>query len=175
VYLAYRASRRQADAAVSGDRPARRPQLDADVEVRASSPSDRALCRLRNGGPEVTLNSFTSLGLGASRFFADAELLLLGTLTTPATSTIVLRGRPLRLPPEPFATSASSPPDAASPGPTNHRASEVLGSASSIDVAWGSTAEHGAPALLHQAGPRQERVPEDDERQAQQGTCVRGS
>jgi glycine/D-amino acid oxidase-like deaminating enzyme len=55
-----------------------------------------------HGGHVVTINGFTGLGLGASRFFADAGLDLLDGLSTPATATSMVRSKPVRFPPEPL-------------------------------------------------------------------------
>jgi glycine/D-amino acid oxidase-like deaminating enzyme len=52
-------------------------------------------------GRVITINGFTGLGLGASRFFADAGLDLLEGISTPATSTSLVQTKPVRFPPEP--------------------------------------------------------------------------
>ena len=53
-------------------------------------------------GRVITINGFTGLGLGASRFFADAGLDLLDGLSTPATATSLIHDKPLGFPPEPL-------------------------------------------------------------------------
>jgi glycine/D-amino acid oxidase-like deaminating enzyme len=61
-----------------------------------------ASTELSHDGAVATVNGFTGLGLGASRFFADASLDLLDRLETPATSTEMVRTRPMGFPPEPI-------------------------------------------------------------------------
>ena len=50
----------------------------------------------------VTINGFTGLGLGSSRFFADAGLDLLYGISSEATSTELIKTAPTNFPPEPF-------------------------------------------------------------------------
>ncbi len=50
----------------------------------------------------ATVNGFTGLGVGASRFFAGAALDLLDATPSVATSTTMIATRPIPFPPEPF-------------------------------------------------------------------------
>lgn len=52
AFWAYRASRQSADAATSSERRERQPALAVEIEAPAPSPSDRAIYRLRNEGPD---------------------------------------------------------------------------------------------------------------------------
>jgi glycine/D-amino acid oxidase-like deaminating enzyme len=61
-----------------------------------------ASATLSHQGAVVTINGFTGLGLGASRFFADAGLDLLWGLETEATSTDLIKSAPRPFPPEPI-------------------------------------------------------------------------
>ena len=61
-----------------------------------------AATTLSHGGSVVTINGFTGLGLGASRFFADAGLDLLDRKSTPATQTEMIQTAPTNFPPEPI-------------------------------------------------------------------------
>jgi hypothetical protein len=50
----------------------------------------------------ATVNGFTGLGVGASRFFAGAALDLLGAVRSAATETTMVATRPIPFPPEPL-------------------------------------------------------------------------
>jgi glycine/D-amino acid oxidase-like deaminating enzyme len=61
-----------------------------------------AATQLSHDAKVVTINGFTGLGVGSSRFFADAGLDLLHDLETEATRTELIRSLPTPFPPEPI-------------------------------------------------------------------------
>lgn len=61
-----------------------------------------AACELSHDNKVVTVNGFTGLGVGSSRFFADAGLDLLDGLDTEATRTEMMRRLPTPFPPQPI-------------------------------------------------------------------------
>ena len=60
-----------------------------------------AATEVSHDGRVVTINGFTGLGVGASRFYADAGLDLLDGLDTEATRTELIRTLPVSFPPAP--------------------------------------------------------------------------
>jgi glycine/D-amino acid oxidase-like deaminating enzyme len=61
-----------------------------------------AATELSHNNKVVTINGFTGLGVGSSRFFADAGLDLLDGLDTEATRTEMIRSVPTPFPPQPI-------------------------------------------------------------------------
>jgi glycine/D-amino acid oxidase-like deaminating enzyme len=55
-----------------------------------------------HGGKLITINGFTGLGVGASRFFAQAALERLEGTSSPITNLSMLRKGAFPFPPEPF-------------------------------------------------------------------------
>jgi hypothetical protein len=52
AFWAYRASRQSADAATSSERRERQPRLAVEIEAPAPPPTNMAIYRVRNDGPE---------------------------------------------------------------------------------------------------------------------------